>query len=102
MRPLSFAVVSILSAIGQGRGYGFDIMDDTGLASGTVYPALVRLERRGLVRSKWEDERAAHREGRPARRYYELTGEGQRALAAEIERYRSLSAAPVRPALRHS
>lgn len=102
MRPLSFAALAILSAIGQGRGYGFSIMDDTGLASGTVYPALVRLERRGLVRSRWEEERVAQREGRPARRYYELTGEGRRVLTAEVERYRSLSAAPGRPAPGHS
>ena len=55
--------------------YGLDLMHDTGLASGTLYPILVRLERAGWVTSQWEaiDPVA---EGRPARRYYRLTPTG--------------------------
>jgi DNA-binding PadR family transcriptional regulator len=79
-RRLSFTAFSVLYAIANGHRYGFDIMDATGLASGTVYPVLTRLERDALVRSTWEDERAATAEGRPARRYYEVTGEGAVAL----------------------
>jgi PadR family transcriptional regulator, regulatory protein PadR len=44
---------------------------------GTLYKALSRLERFGLLSSRWEDAAAA--EGRPRRRLYELTGEGARA-----------------------
>ena len=39
-----------------------------------------------LVRARWEDQRLADREGRPRRRYYELTGEGAQALAAGASR----------------
>lgn len=70
----------ILQAIAAGHRYGFDIMDATGLASGTVYPALRRLERSRLLRGRWEDEPVAHRGGRPQRRFYELTREGERSL----------------------
>ena len=45
------------------------------------------------ARSRWEDEATAHREGRPARRYFEITGRGSRALAEAIERYPLLRAA---------
>jgi DNA-binding PadR family transcriptional regulator len=55
-----------------------------------VYPVLARLERDGYVRSRWESRAAAAREGRPARRYYEVTAAGARALSAAIEHYRTL------------
>jgi PadR family transcriptional regulator PadR len=69
----------ILSALASGYRYGFDIMDATGLPSGTVYPALRRLEGSRLVRSSWESAREAHGAGRPRRRLYELTGAGRKA-----------------------
>jgi len=46
-------------------------------AHGTLYKALGRLEEFGLLTSRWEDAAAAT-EGRPRRRLYELTGEGER------------------------
>jgi DNA-binding PadR family transcriptional regulator len=68
------------------------------LPSGTVYPALSRLERDGLVKSAWENEPDAHAEGRPARRYYKLTAPGVKALAEATSYYRSLlPAAKPRP-----
>jgi DNA-binding PadR family transcriptional regulator len=90
MRRLSITAVSVLQAIASGVAYGFDIIDTTGLPSGTVYPALSRLERDGYVRSAWEDERRAHRDGRPARRYYRVTAPGARALASAVAYYRAL------------
>jgi PadR family transcriptional regulator PadR len=91
-RRLGLGTVAILHALDRGRRFGFDIMDATGLTSGTVYPALDRLEELGLVRSKWENEAAAFREGRPARRYFEITPSGSRALAESLERYPLLRA----------
>lgn len=82
--------MSVLQAIATGFEYGFDIIDHTGLPSGTVYPALSRLERDGLVRSSWEDDKRAHREGRPARRYYRITAPGARALDGSLTYYRTL------------
>ena len=90
MKRLSITAVSVLQAIANGYEYGFDVIDQTGLPSGTVYPALSRLERDGYVRSAWEDEAGAHAEGRPARRYYRLTAPGVRALADTAAFYRAL------------
>ena len=63
-------------------------MDATGLPSGTVYPALRRMEAGSLIVSKWEAPAVAQREQRPARKYYELTRSGQLALAEAASRYR--------------
>ena len=65
-------------------------MQVTGLTSGTVYPALDRLESAGYLKSSWEDAAAAHAEGRPARRYFTLTAAGATALRAALAKYRAL------------
>ncbi len=70
----------VLRAIASGRRYGFDVMEACGLPSGTVYPALRRLERGGLLCSGWEDEDEARAAGRPRRRTYRLTTRGREAL----------------------
>lgn len=88
---LSYTMALILQAIENGYGYGFDIMTITGLASGTVYPALRRLERADFVGSKWERQSIALAEQRPARKYYEITKAGRTALAEARERFRLLS-----------
>jgi PadR family transcriptional regulator PadR len=90
MRRMSITTVSVLQTIAGGVKYGFDVIDATGLPSGTVYPALSRLERDGFVKSTWEDEAGAHADGRPARRYYRVTAAGSKALAAATDHYRAL------------
>lgn len=90
---VSFSGAAILQAVAQDYQYGFDIMDVTGLPSGTVYPALRRLEQAGMVVSKWENEDAAKKEQRPARKYYELTKDGHEMLAEAVGRYRGLKRA---------
>jgi PadR family transcriptional regulator PadR len=87
---LSFGAVSILHAVATGNRFGFDIMEATGLTSGTVYPTLDRLEQRGFLKSKWEPEGDAHREGRPARRYFHLTAAGATTLQAALEKFKTL------------
>ena len=81
---ISYTVAVILRALENGYQYGFDIMDMTGLPSGTVYPALARLEHEGLVESRWEDQKVAQREKRPPRRYYEVTTAGDKMLDAAV------------------
>jgi len=93
---LSFSATVILQAVANGYQYGFDIMDMTGLPSGTVYPALRRLEDMGYVSSKWEIHRIAQRELRPPRKYYEVTDDGDEALAEAVKRYRLLEHPPHR------
>jgi PadR family transcriptional regulator PadR len=85
---LSYSAAVILQALANGYRYGFDIMDITGLPSGTVYPALRRLENAGLIASKWEKHDVAQQEGRPPRKYYEVTKAGDESLAEAVKRYR--------------
>jgi PadR family transcriptional regulator PadR len=87
MPRLSHSAALILKALSLGYGYGLDVMEATGLPSGTVYPALRRLERDELVESKWEPEEEATAQQRPARRYYEVTREGKIAALAATQRY---------------
>src|SRR4026207_1889331 len=63
--PLAFGHVSILHAIADGNRFGFDIMDATGLTSGTVYPALDKLESLGDLRAAGETARAPPRPQAP-------------------------------------
>ena len=76
----------VLQAVATGHRYGFDVMDASGLASGTVYPALRRLEEAGLLAGLWEAQDDARRDGRPPRKLYELTPAGREALAAAASR----------------
>jgi PadR family transcriptional regulator, regulatory protein PadR len=85
----------VLLAIGGGARYGFDVIDATGLPSGTVYPILRRLELAGFLRSRWEAARVARLEQRPPRRYYQLAGTGA-ALVREIGRDNPRLAAALR------
>lgn len=72
----------VLTAVASGHQYGFDVMEACGMPSGTVYPALRRLERAGLLGSGWEDEEHARAAGRPRRRTYRLTATGRKELPA--------------------
>jgi PadR family transcriptional regulator PadR len=84
---LSHTAAMILQAIEAGCEYGFSVMETTGLPSGTVYPALRRLERDDLIRSQWESQAAADAGQRPARKYYRITRIGRATLAASQKRY---------------
>jgi PadR family transcriptional regulator PadR len=87
---LSYTGLFILQALAQGYRFGFDIMEVTGLPSGTIYPALRRLEALELVTSDWETDLKARKEGRPRRRYYELTAAGKRQLAEAQARFHAV------------
>ena len=86
----SFTGVLILQALAQGYRFGFDIMQVTGLPSGTIYPALRRLESFEFVASDWEKDVNARKEGRPRRRYYTLTQMGRRQLKESEARLQSV------------
>jgi len=96
---LSHTAAIILQAIDAGHEYGFSVMETTGLPSGTVYPALRRLERDGLIRSQWESQRVADADQRPARKYYRITRSGKTTIEASQKRYPLLARLfPVRAA----
>ncbi len=90
-------VLQVLLEHPDAEVYGYELGEAAGLASGTVHPILARLEAVGWVTSRWEevDVRAA---GRPARRYYGLTGEG--AVAARDALARSRRPRRARPVVR--
>jgi PadR family transcriptional regulator len=91
---LTYPTAMVLQALDRGVTHGFDIIEATGVRSGTVYPVLRRLEEAGLVRSRWEPVAVARRENRPPRKYYELTPTADDLLAAARDRFPALSAVP--------
>ena len=76
-------VIAALLADVDADRYGLDLMRDTGLASGTLYPILNRLEGAGWLEAHWEDVDPVA-EARPARRYYRLTPTGATAARHEL------------------
>ena len=88
----------LLASLEAGPRHGYAIMEalragsggQLDLPTGTVYPALHRLERAGLVKATWSQ--AAGRR----RRVYQLTPAGCRALAAERGTWREFSATVTR------
>jgi PadR family transcriptional regulator, regulatory protein PadR len=58
------------------------------LGQGTLYPALYRLERQGMIRSAWKVTANNRRA-----RYYSLTAEGRRQLDRELAQWRRMSGA---------
>ena len=73
------ALLAVLSARTQQWRHGYELMKETGLSSGTLYPLLLRMTDQGLVEAEWH---APERPGRPARHAYRLTAAGV-ALARE-------------------
>jgi PadR family transcriptional regulator PadR len=82
-----------LHAVGATSFHGYDLAkhmsqaEDRRLltAYGTLYRALGRLERMGMLTSRWEDPEIPARENRPGRRLYQLTAAGQEAAREQIE-----------------
>jgi transcriptional regulator len=80
----------ILAVLAEGPLHGYAVIEELktrsggelDLPEGTVYPALHRLERRGLLRSAW-----TRAEGR-RRRVYRLTASGRRELTAKSHEWR--------------
>ncbi|WP_082449462.1 PadR family transcriptional regulator [Sphingomonas sp. Leaf67] len=67
------ALLAALSARTQQWRYGYDLMKETGLQSGTLYPLLMRMADQELVEAEWH---APERPGLPARHAYRLTATG--------------------------
>lgn len=74
------ALLAALSEQRQQWRHGYDLMRQTGLASGTLYPLLMRMADQGLVEAEW---REAEQAGRPPRHAYRLTTAGF-TLAMEV------------------
>jgi len=94
--PLEVAILNAglaMRSTGTSEFHGFQLAKELhdrararGLtAHGTLYKALDRMENAGLLQSRWEDPDTAVEQGRPRRRLYRITADGQRAFEdAEI------------------
>ena len=75
--------------------YGFELMRITGLASGSLYPALARFERNGWLTLDTEDINP-QKAGRPARRLYMITGAAEAAAERQLRELHELFRPPSR------
>jgi PadR family transcriptional regulator PadR len=86
----------LLGLLADREMYGYELLAELrkrseeviDLPEGTVYPALRRLERQGLIGGRWVDVASG-----PRRRYYSLTPKGSRALADGREAWRRFATA---------
>jgi PadR family transcriptional regulator PadR len=80
----------VLAILARGESYGYEILKEVRDVSGgelewtdgMLYPVLHRLERKGLIRSRWETPKSGRR-----RKYYRLLGRGKTELVAEKKRW---------------
>lgn len=77
--PQTLRVFDVLLEEPETWCYGYALSRRTGLASGTLYPILIRLAEQGWLSTRWAE---SERPGRPPRHLYRLTAEGARHAAA--------------------
>jgi PadR family transcriptional regulator, regulatory protein PadR len=84
----------LLTVLAAGPGHGYELSQrlteqsggDLAVPEGSLYPALHRLERGGLVESRWD-------RGERRRRIYRITAAGRRAADDSREEWRAFAAA---------
>ena len=90
---LNLLVLKTLASLGELHGYGIarrieqvsgDLLE---LNQGTIYPALLKLEQVGWIRSRWSTS-----ENNRRAKYYSLTRAGRKQLAVEEDEWRRTSA----------
>ncbi|MFF3852869.1 PadR family transcriptional regulator [Micromonospora sp. NPDC002575] len=64
--------------------YGFEVAREAGIATGSLYPILARLEQVEWLESAWEEHEAVE-PGRPRRRYYQLSSHGAASARLALE-----------------
>lgn len=99
--PVEVAILAAALEAGPGEefyGYAIARRIQAGEASrlltahGTLYKALDRMLKAGLLAARWEDAEAAAQEERPRRRLYHVTGAGETALHEAVRREASQQA----------
>lgn len=90
---LNLLILKTLATLGELHGYGIarrieqvsgDLLE---LNQGTIYPALLKLEQVGWIRSKWSTS-----ENNRRAKYYSLTRAGRKQLAVEEDEWRRTAA----------
>ena len=66
-------VLALMAEAGSGWCHGYELCQQAGIKSGTLYPLLIRLEAQGYLQAEWQ---AASEPGRPPRHAYRLTAAG--------------------------
>ncbi len=90
---LDLMVLRVLETMGPLHGYAIatriqQISDEAlQINQGTLYPAVLRLEQRGWIKSKWRST-----ENNRRARYYDITAAGRKQLRAETENWEKMSA----------
>ena len=95
--PLTPAVFHVLLALADGERHGYAIMQEVAettdgrinMGPGTLYGTIKRLLKSGLIEES--DRRPDAKEDDERRRYYRLTGVGQRVAEAEARRYNEMA-----------
>jgi DNA-binding PadR family transcriptional regulator len=80
----------VLSLLSKGENYGYAIIQEIKARSGNklqwtdgmLYPVLHRMERKGWIKSRWDEGEGAHR-----RKYYSIKDEGKKALQKQTEQW---------------
>ena len=83
-------LLALMVRAGSRWSHGYDLCQQAGIKSGTLYPLLIRLEAQGYLEAEWQ---APTERGRPPRHAYRLTAKG-RQLAAEHPPLNAESRAP--------
>lgn len=87
-RTISLTALSVLQAFAEDSGSrlcGAQLINKLGIASGTLYPILMRFEKGGLLTSRWEVGQPTELR-RPRRRLYKITTRGIRVFQAEVSK----------------
>src|SRR5689334_6299349 len=87
--PQTLLVLQLLLEEPTTWHYGYEISQQTGLKSGTLYPILIRLADQGWLETRWAEPQ---RQGRPARHTYRLTPVGARGASALVAKAQGASA----------
>jgi len=80
--PQTLSLLDALLTHAMRWHHGYALSQQTGLASGTLYPILMRLEKRKWLETRWEDPGVA---GRPPRHLYRLTSDGREWAREEMQ-----------------
>jgi len=79
-------LLAVLATDAERWRHGYELSQQTGLKSGTLYPLLMRLSDQGWLEARWTEP---ERVGRPPRHEYRLTDRGlalaRQQAGAEIE-----------------
>lgn len=81
---MTSATLAVLSSLARDKGawhYGYDLLDESGLKSGSLYPILIRLADRGFLEARWE---VSVPPGRPPRHLYRLTAQGRQLVQETV------------------